>query len=156
MPLRQTLADNLKRLMERHRFTSLKEVTARGGVSNGALDRMRRGAAGASVDVVERVAETFNVEPWRLLAPDCGDGIQPDYDDDTLAFAARYSRMSPSERHRLRLLEQVARDGVPDAEVEAGFQRATKRRRNPPTGPADRELPIKPGDPIRKTDKGAT
>lgn len=55
------------KLMQAHGCVSLKDVTARGGGTNGALDRMRRGAVAPSVDAVAQLAQAFDLEPWQLL-----------------------------------------------------------------------------------------
>ena len=67
---RKILADNLRALMERTAIDTFPKIIAAGGPSNGTLDRIRRQAAGTSVDNLEKLAAVYGVQPWQLLAPD--------------------------------------------------------------------------------------
>lgn len=71
---RQVLAANLKALMASHKTldTFPKIVKAR-GPSNGTLDRIRRMAAGASIDAVDQLAKVYGLEAWQLMVP----GLDP-------------------------------------------------------------------------------
>jgi transcriptional regulator with XRE-family HTH domain len=42
-------------------------------LSNGTLDRIRRGASATDIDTLEELAATFGVEPWQLLV----EGLNP-------------------------------------------------------------------------------
>jgi transcriptional regulator with XRE-family HTH domain len=67
---RDILATNLRALMAaRPDLGTLPKVTARTGVSNGTLDRIRRAVAATRVDELEKLARGFGVEPWELLRP---------------------------------------------------------------------------------------
>jgi transcriptional regulator with XRE-family HTH domain len=48
---------------------TLPKITARCGVSNGTLDRIRRAAVSTRVDELERLGKAFGIEPWELLRP---------------------------------------------------------------------------------------
>jgi transcriptional regulator with XRE-family HTH domain len=67
---RDILAANLRALMAaRPDLDTLPKITARSGVSNGTLDRIRRAAVATRVDELARLAAAFGVEPWELLRP---------------------------------------------------------------------------------------
>lgn len=67
---RDILASNLKLLMQRHpELNTLAKLTARCGVSNGTLDRIRRGVVATRVDELEPLARAFGLQPWELLLP---------------------------------------------------------------------------------------
>jgi hypothetical protein len=70
MSTRHVLAANLDRLMDAAPgLSTLAQITAAGGGSNGTLDRIRRATTGTSVDNLEALAKVFGVEPWHLLMP---------------------------------------------------------------------------------------
>lgn len=70
MTPRHILAANLKALMASHPdLNTLPKITARCGVSNGTLDRIRRAAVATRVDELEPLARAFGVEAWELLRP---------------------------------------------------------------------------------------
>lgn len=67
---RDILAINLRALMAtRPDLNTLPKLTARSGVSNGTLDRIRRAAVSTRVDELERLGRAFGVEPWELVRP---------------------------------------------------------------------------------------
>jgi len=67
---REILANNLRALMGAHpELGTLPKVTARSGVSNGTLDRIRRAAVATRVDELEPLGRAFGVEAWELLRP---------------------------------------------------------------------------------------
>ena len=67
---RDTLSNNLRALMAaRPDLDTLPKITARSGVSNGTLDRIRRAVASTRVDELEKLGRAFGVEAWELLRP---------------------------------------------------------------------------------------
>jgi transcriptional regulator with XRE-family HTH domain len=67
---RDILANNLRALMaSRPDLDTLPKITARCGVSNGTLDRIRRAVVSTRVDELERLGKAFGIEPWELLRP---------------------------------------------------------------------------------------
>ena len=67
---RDVLANNLRALMAaRPDLDTLPKITARSGVSNGTLDRIRRAVVSTRVDELEKLGRAFGVEPWELLRP---------------------------------------------------------------------------------------
>lgn len=67
---RDILAANLRTFMAaRPDLNTLPKLTARSGVTNGTLDRIRRATVSTRVDELGRLAEAFGVEPWEMLRP---------------------------------------------------------------------------------------
>lgn len=67
---RDILASNLRALMAaRPDLDTLPKITARCGVTNGTLDRIRRAVVSTRVDELDRLARAFGIEPWELLRP---------------------------------------------------------------------------------------
>ena len=75
---RDILAQNLRAFMaSRPDLNTLPKITARCGVSNGTLDRIRRAAVSTRVDEIARLAEAFGIEPWEMLRPHGARSISP-------------------------------------------------------------------------------
>lgn len=67
---RDILAANLRALMATHPdLDTLPKITARSGVTNGTLDRIRRAVVSTRVDELEKLGRAFGIEPWELLRP---------------------------------------------------------------------------------------
>ena len=67
---RDTLSNNLRALMAAHPdLDTLPKITARSGVSNGTLDRIRRAVVSTRVDELEKLGRAFGIEAWELLRP---------------------------------------------------------------------------------------
>lgn len=65
---RDILAANLQALM-RERGKSFAQLRDASGVSNGTLDRIRRGVVATRVDELAPLARALGVHPWQLLVP---------------------------------------------------------------------------------------
>lgn len=66
--LRETLAKNLKRLMDASSDAKLQEdLEARPGVSQSTISRILLCQAATNVDVLEALARGLRVQPWELL-----------------------------------------------------------------------------------------
>jgi transcriptional regulator with XRE-family HTH domain len=75
---RDILAANLRAFMAaRPELNTLPKITARSGVTNGTLDRIRRAAVSTRIDELGRLAAAFGVEPWELLRPGCATEPSP-------------------------------------------------------------------------------
>ena len=73
--LRETLADNLNRLISQSTdLTTTKKVAKKSGLGNGTIGRLRNAQTGLTLDKLEKLARAFEVEPWQLLAP----GFEPE------------------------------------------------------------------------------
>jgi transcriptional regulator with XRE-family HTH domain len=67
---RDILSANLRALMAvRPDLDTLPKITARSGVTNGTLDRIRRAVVSTRVDELEKLGKAFGVEAWQLLRP---------------------------------------------------------------------------------------
>ena len=67
---RDMLATNLRALMAaRPDLDTLPKITARSGVTNGTLDRIRRAVVSTRVDELERLGRAFGLDAWELLRP---------------------------------------------------------------------------------------
>lgn len=51
------------------KLNTLAKLTKLSGISNGTLDRTRRGESAMRVDELEGLAKALGVEPWELLVP---------------------------------------------------------------------------------------
>jgi transcriptional regulator with XRE-family HTH domain len=75
---RDILSANLRALMAtRPDLGTLPKITARSGVTNGTLDRIRRAVVSTRVDELEKLGRAFGVEPWELLRPHGPDMLSP-------------------------------------------------------------------------------
>lgn len=68
--LRRILATNLKALKLEHKLSQTKIAK----MTNGAMDqttvgRIERADIATTVDMIEALAEAFDLEPWQLLSP---------------------------------------------------------------------------------------
>jgi transcriptional regulator with XRE-family HTH domain len=91
---RDILAANLRALMAgRPDLDTLPKITARCGVSNGTLDRIRRAVVSTRVDELERLGRAFGVEPWELLRPHGHAALSP----LALLLAAQLDRAAHDE-----------------------------------------------------------
>ena len=67
---RDTLSANLRALMAMHPdLDTLPKITARSGVTNGTLDRIRRAVVSTRVDELEKLGRAFGFEAWEMLRP---------------------------------------------------------------------------------------
>tara|TARA_R110001599_G_scaffold127379_8_gene300752 strand:+ start:16113 stop:16352 length:240 start_codon:yes stop_codon:yes gene_type:complete len=69
--LRKTLGLNL-RLYRVRRSLSQRQLAALVGTSANRIGAIEKGLSSTTVDVIERLADALETEPWRLLAPDQG------------------------------------------------------------------------------------
>ncbi len=75
---RDILAANLRAFMAaRPDLDTLPKLTARSGVTNGTLDRIRRAAVSTRIDELARLASAFGVQPWELLRPNGHASLSP-------------------------------------------------------------------------------
>ncbi|CAN7518512.1 helix-turn-helix transcriptional regulator [Pseudoxanthomonas sp. LjRoot168] len=63
------LAANLSRLLEERSDVSRLTLSREIGVSDGTLGRIKYGSGNPTLDVLQRIADAFQVEPWMLIAP---------------------------------------------------------------------------------------
>jgi transcriptional regulator with XRE-family HTH domain len=70
-PTRQIIADNVDTLL-RSVAIPRAELAQGMGIGEGSLNRARYGYGNQSVEILDRIAEYFHIETWRLLAPKLG------------------------------------------------------------------------------------
>lgn len=126
---RDILSANLRALMAvRPDLNTLPKITARSGVSNGTLDRIRRAAVSTRVDELEKLGSAFGVDAWQLLRPLGHAGPSP----LALQLAAYLDRTATDpDQHAAAYAAAVA---VIDAMT-------TKRGSRPATAPARAATP---------------
>lgn len=70
-PSRLVLARNLNRLMDTTwSLNSNTKLVKRSGLGLGTMGRVRNAEAAATIDTLDKLAESFGVQPWQLLAPE--------------------------------------------------------------------------------------
>jgi transcriptional regulator with XRE-family HTH domain len=69
MEVHEALAVNVASLMERHGMRTQSELAKLSGVSQAQVSNVLRQRRGASVKLLERLADALEVDPWLLLAP---------------------------------------------------------------------------------------
>lgn len=69
--IRKTLWRNVSALM-RHKYgkENLTRMAADCSIGPGTASRIKEAHTSVGIDVIERLAECFGVEPWHLLMPD--------------------------------------------------------------------------------------
>jgi len=105
--LRQIVAANIREL-QRRRKLSLHGAMRAGGPPIG---RAANGKHGASLETLERIALSLNVEPWRLLLPDVDMRITPE------AVKLTNLLSGLTERQRAKIMESIAEQVKANAEI---------------------------------------
>jgi transcriptional regulator with XRE-family HTH domain len=68
MQLRQVLAANLRRAMERPGMDTQMAVAKKAGIGQSHLSRLLRCEASATTDLIAALARALGIQPWELLA----------------------------------------------------------------------------------------
>lgn len=63
------LAANLSRLLDERSDVSRLTLSKEIGVADGTLGRIKYGSGNPTLDVLQRIADAFQIEPWMLIAP---------------------------------------------------------------------------------------
>jgi transcriptional regulator with XRE-family HTH domain len=129
---RDILANNLRALMaSRPDLDTLPKITARCGVTNGTLDRIRRAVVSTRVDELERLARAFGIEPWELLRPNGHAKLSP----LALLLATHLDRSANDEATHMAAF--AAATAVIDAlATRPATPSTTERAAHAPAGPA--------------------
>ncbi len=106
--LKEVLRDNVVALME-HRYgkTNLNRLGREAKIGPGSATRIKEAKTSIGLDVLEKVAEHFKVQPWELLLPE---------------FRPQAPQLSPEDRARVdQLLRQLGDLSPPqrDALIES-------------------------------------
>ncbi|MCD7096918.1 helix-turn-helix transcriptional regulator [Stenotrophomonas sp. MMGLT7] len=79
------------------------ELAKRMGVADGTLGRIKYGKANPTIDVVDKIARYFRMEPWELLRPPV-DGVREQaavYGDGTPALHEEIARLTKGQQRAL-------------------------------------------------------
>ena len=69
MSIREVLSTNLKIQMERSGVTTQAALAKLSGVSQAQIGNVLRCKRGASIDLIEKLANGLGCDPWLLIAP---------------------------------------------------------------------------------------
>ena len=95
LPLRNTIAENIKTLMLcTPALETQEKLSKKTGIGQATLSRTLNAATWPSSKIIEKIAKAFRIEPWQLLVP----GFQP-------RSSAPGAEIPPNERV---LLDQIA------------------------------------------------
>jgi transcriptional regulator with XRE-family HTH domain len=68
--LRRILADNLKALKSEHKLSQTKVAKlTKGAMDQTTVGRIERADIATTVDMIEALAQAFEIEAWQLLSP---------------------------------------------------------------------------------------
>lgn len=79
MSARDTLAQNLRSLMDAHHTyrttTAIERATEKNGLKVGksTIDRALRGETNLTLDYIDAIANIYGLDPWQLMSP----GLSP-------------------------------------------------------------------------------
>lgn len=97
------------------------------GISVQAVGQVLTGSTKAfTADKSAKAARFLKVDHYWLATGE-GEPKPPGLSEEAIAFAAKYDRLDRQERERWALLVQVARTGVPDAQVERDMPITAKK-----------------------------
>lgn len=125
------MAERLNQLIAEGK-TSHRKIVAAGGAANGQLGRVRNAEDNVGIDILDRLAEVFGMEPWQLLHPN-PDQI-PNLPEEIQGIADAIARI-PGDLQRAQALARAYRaafqPGRPEdapAEVQTTREREEARR----------------------------
>lgn len=97
----KVLTERLSALLDAAEGSRL-DLAKRMNVSDGTLGRIKYGQANPTLDVVDRIAAFFRIEPWMLIKPD----------GETQGLIAQLSAMAtPRSRTALDTIARAAEEG---------------------------------------------
>lgn len=98
----QSLADNLNRLLASQDMARI-ELAKRMGVADGTLGRIKYGKGNPTIDVVDKIARYFRVNPWELLMPADQSIGEPgaSYDVGVPGLGEEIARLTPGQQQAL-------------------------------------------------------
>lgn len=128
---RDILAANLRALMAaRSDLNTLPKITARSGVSNGTLDRIRRAVVSTRVDELEPLGKVFGLPAWEMLRPPHQAPLSP----LALRLAAHLDQQASSEA------AHTAAYAAATAAIDAQAAKTAKSAATPTAAPRPRAL----------------
>jgi DNA-binding Xre family transcriptional regulator len=94
--LKDVLWENISALIEA-RQTNARRVSVEAKIGAATMHRLKSEGTSARLDVLERVADALNVEPWQLLKPPS----EVAYSEEALELAALFDAL-PNEFERAK------------------------------------------------------
>lgn len=82
--LKQTLADNLKRLLATRPGLPRLALAQQMGVADGTLGRIKYGNGNPNIETLVSIARYFRVEPWQLLTENLDPSAPPHLSSSSL------------------------------------------------------------------------
>jgi hypothetical protein len=102
IPIKQTVQENVRALLGLQAGESGVAKLMKRGFANGTAQRILDAETSLGIDVLERIAKAFDVEPWQLCAPNLGGSAKAPPQPDKWPFkeVSRELWASLSEGHR--------------------------------------------------------
>ena len=105
--------NNLLRLMrERYGAENLSKLARDTGIGPGSASRIKAQETSIGVDVIEKIAKNFGIEPWQLLAPAALAHFTQDEIDLVMAFRATRETRETAPVVRLPQSSHVKSEGL--------------------------------------------
>lgn len=79
MDIRKILIDNITVLKEYHRVPSFRALAVRADLPQSTLDRILKARHYPTLEAVEALAGSFNLQAWQLLTPSLDPANPPIY-----------------------------------------------------------------------------
>lgn len=103
-PLRGTLAESMKRLMDCRDYTQLR-LKEKSGVAQATISSIVRMEKGASIDTLYELAKALGVPAWTLLVPD----LEPGSSHEVVQLVTLFAQAPPEARqYVLSILKREA------------------------------------------------
>jgi hypothetical protein len=123
---RLTLAANLVSLMgARPHLDKFEKIVAKGGPSNGTLDRIRRHESACSLDQLDKLAKVYELEPWQLLVPNLNPNSLPVLLGGEVEKSL-WARIDQLRMENQDLRQRVERLGTTASQPSAGIEKKAK------------------------------
>lgn len=120
-PTRESLARNLKYLLDRHEmsYRVLSEKT-HGAVSAKTIGNMVNAVGSSSIDNVAAVAQVFGLNGWQLILPNLIEDLE---NNTSIAkvYESYFNSSADGRRHIQRVAEREAEYNLPDPPPKAAL-----------------------------------
>ena len=102
--IRERMSANLKSLMKLAGMQTQKQLAAATGISQTQIGYILRSEKGASIDILDRLANGLGCDPWVLLSPN---GHVEAFDNSDLQEMVQcYLRLSISDQDSLKSISK--------------------------------------------------
>jgi len=99
MPSKTALAANLRRLMDKEQLSEA-QAAKKTGVSQKGINKILNESTSATIDIIERLAQGFNIPTWLI--------ITPNMDSEEQSLLESYRNSSESAKHIFRGVAQAS------------------------------------------------